>query len=177
MTHIKMKQKKGAENASFLRIAKMEDAPYILEIYNDAVKTGFSCGHLSEVTLITVIDWLEDSSDKRPTWVIESNQKIIAWFSIQDFYGLPAFNQAVEVGIYVSQPAQHQGLASMALAFLDEFVISIGASHLIACIYEHNTNSLRLFKKNQYQQWGCLPQVASINHKRYDLLLLGKQLF
>lgn len=172
-----MQTKKGADNAPFFRIAEMEDAPAILEIYNEAVKTRHSCGHTSTITLISVIDWLDASYDTRPMWVIEVSQKIIGWFSIQDFYGLPAFSRAIEVGIYLSPSAQNQGLASKSLVFLETFVRSVDVSHLVACIYKHNVNSIRLFEKNNYEQWGCLPSIASIDGNRHDLLLLGKQLF
>ncbi|MFT2109680.1 N-acetyltransferase family protein [Marinomonas sp. 2405UD68-3] len=177
INHLIIQTEKGADDAPFFRIAEMEDAPAILEIYNEAVRTRCSCGHTSPITLISVIDWLEASYNKRPMWVIEVSRKIIGWFSIQDFYGLPAFSSAVEVGIYISPSAQNQGLASKSLIFLEAFVRRIDVSHIVACIYRHNLNSICLFEKNNYEQWGCLPNIASIDGNRHDLLLLGKQLF
>ncbi|MCZ2722884.1 GNAT family N-acetyltransferase [Marinomonas sp. 15G1-11] len=168
--------KKGAANAPFFRVAELDDAPEILEIYNDAVHTRKSCGHTSEVTLITVIDWLESSRDKRPMWVAELSKEVVAWFAVEDFYGLPAFDRAVEVSVYVSKPHQRKGLATKALTFVSAFLDCISVSHIVACIYGHNTESINLFSKNGYQQWGRLPKIASIDSKQYDLLILGKRI-
>jgi L-amino acid N-acyltransferase YncA len=167
---------KGAYHAPFYRVAELEDAPAILDIYNDAIATRRSCGHTSEISLVTVIDWLESSHDKRPIWVIEYAQKIIGWFAVEDFYGLPAFNNAVEVSVYISPFFHRQGIATKALGFVEAFLECVGVTHLVACIYAHNAESLNLFSKYGYAQWGCLPKIALIDSTQYDLFILGKRI-
>lgn len=167
---------KGACNAPFYRVAQLEDAPDILAIYNEAIATRRSCGHTSEVSLVTVIDWLESSHDQRPIWIIEYAQSIIGWFAVEDFYGLPAFNRAVEVSVYISPSFQRKGIATKVLGFIEAFLECVGVTHLVACIYAHNVGSVHLFSNYGYVQWGCLPKIALIDSTQYDLLILGKQI-
>jgi len=167
---------KGAYPAPFYRVAELEDAPDIQAIYNDAILTRRSCGHTAEIPLVTVIDWLESSHEKRPIWVIENHKSIIGWFAVEDFYGLPAFSCAAEVSVYILPLFQRKGIATKVLHFIEVFLGCVDVTHLVACIYGHNSESLNLFNKHGYVQWGCLPQIALIDSRKYDLLILGKRI-
>lgn len=156
------------------RLVQLDDAPEILAIYNDCVRTRQSCGHTEPIRLMTVLDWLDNMSAERPIWVVESQGQLIAWFAVEDFYGLPAFESVVEVSVYIQARYQRQGLGGQVLTYIEAYLQTIHVSHMVAYIYAHNAASIALFKRHQFEQWGRLPQVALLGGQRFDLLLLGK---
>ena len=159
-----------------IRLAELEDAPAILSIYNQAIATGLATGHLSPIKLLDVLDWLEEGHLERPFWVFESDSEVIAWANADDFHGLPAFSDCVEVGVYVSPKFHRQGVGKALLNKLEEDMILLGVTHLMAFVFLQNLSSLGLFQQHGFNEWGLLPQAAKVANKPFDICLLGKRL-
>jgi L-amino acid N-acyltransferase YncA len=157
-----------------IRDVEITDAPLIESIYNAAVLSRRSCGHLETITLIDAMDWIERARPTRPMWVVEVNQEVIAWFAVEDFYGLPAFASAVELSIYVATSCQKIGVGRFILEYLLEWSATADISHFVAFVYAHNLASVGLFDAYEFQQWGRLPSIAKIDGQRHDLLILGR---
>jgi L-amino acid N-acyltransferase YncA len=47
---------------------------------------------------------------------------------------------------------------------------------LLGYIFGHNTPSLRLFEKFNYQQWAFMPKIAILDGVERDLIIVGKRL-
>ncbi|RDL43933.1 N-acetyltransferase [Marinomonas piezotolerans] len=156
------------------RHANIDDAPCILSIFLESeAQTDFKGG----VDIVTVIDWIETSNDQRPFWVIETTEScVIGWFALESFYGLPAFDGAVELSIYVKAQYQRKGIATHALKYVEQEAARIGLHTLVAYVLSGNVVSRAFFISNDFEQWGCLPNVARNCDIRGHLLLLGKTL-
>lgn len=157
-----------------VRYADIDDAPVILSIFLDSqAETGFKGG----VDLVSVMDWVEGSTDQRPFWVIENEtNEVIGWCALESFYGLPAFDGTVEISIYIKTECQRQGLASEMMRYLEQEVTRLGLHTLVAYVLSANTASQGFFFANHFKQWGCMPSIARSGDLRGDLLVLGRSL-
>lgn len=157
-----------------IRTAELDDAPHILSVFQLCGPFMSGTQQTSNISLIDVIDWLESSTEKHPMLVFEEAENIIAWCSIEPFYGLPAFDTASEISLYVLPQWQAKGIGKKLIQYLEMQQPSIGFTHLVAYIYASNINSQTFFTKQGFQQWGNLPNIAQQQNKREDVYLYGK---
>jgi L-amino acid N-acyltransferase YncA len=159
-----------------IRDATIEDLPAIIEIYNTSIPGRMATADLEPVTVESRKEWFgAHTPERRPLWVLETEDKITAWLSFRSFYGRDAYRQTAEVSVYVSPDYHRKQLGNRLLVKAIETAPSLDLKTLVAFIFAHNLPSLNLFKKHGFQQWGYLPQIAELNGIDRDLVILGRQ--
>ncbi|AFZ34003.1 Phosphinothricin acetyltransferase [Stanieria cyanosphaera PCC 7437] len=157
-----------------IRDAVETDLSTIVTIYNDSISGRLATADLEPVTSESRIAWFHNRDANRPIWVVEKEQIVVAWLSFQSFYGRPAYHATAEISIYVSPCDQRQGIAQSLLQKAIAHSPQLKLKRLLAFIFAHNQPSLNLFTKLQFQQWGYLPGVATIDQIERDLVILGR---
>ncbi len=159
-----------------IRDATIEDLPTIIEIYNTSIPGRMATADLEPVTVESRMEWFcAHTPERRPLWVLETDDKIAAWLSFRSFYGRDAYRHTAEVSVYVSPDFYRQQLGNSLLVKAIETAPILDLKTLVAFIFAHNPPSLNLFKKHGFQQWGYLPQIAELNGIDRDLVILGRQ--
>lgn len=157
-------------------IASKEDLPQIVAIYNQSIFTRQSTADLVPITVESKKEWFAaHDPNKRPLWIIKENEATIGWISLSDFYGRPAYDQTVEISIYVDRARQNRGIGQLALHFAEQQLAQLKIETVLAFIFDVNQASQRLFRKNGYEKWGHLPNVANIDGSLVGLDILGKR--
>jgi phosphinothricin acetyltransferase len=161
-----------------IRPARGEDLQAIIEIFNQAIRTRTSTGYLSEVTLEERKGWFTDHFPmKYPILVAEQDQKILGWASIDAYRkGRKAFEKTVEISLFVHQEYLRKGIGNQLLIAITQMAKKLGYTTLFAIVLDRNIGSRRLFEKNNFEQWGFLPDVASIDGKILSHVYYGKKL-
>src|SRR6266496_5467933 len=99
------------------RIARREDLPQIVDIYNSTIPSRLVTADTEPVSVESRVRWFnEHSADSRPLWVVEVHGHICGWLSFSSFYGRPAYSKTAEISVYVNQAHRKQGLGSYLLA-------------------------------------------------------------
>lgn len=158
------------------RLARPEDRPAIVAIYNAAIPGRMATADTEPVTVAQREEWF-DAFDpaSRPLWVLESGGEVVAWLGLRSFYGRPAYRATVEAAVYVAPGAQRQGLAGHLLAHALEAAPGLGISTVLAFVFAHNGPSVALFMRHGFAGWGKLPRVAELDGIERDLLILGRR--
>jgi L-amino acid N-acyltransferase YncA len=161
-----------------MRIATRDDLPIIISIYNQTIPGRMVTADLEPVTMEDRLSWFESHQpNKRPLWVVvDENNSIMGWISLQNFYGRQAYNTTAEISIYLDQMYQRRGLGTR---LLNEAIVrsrEIGIKHLLGFIFTKNIASIRLFERAGFTSWGCLPGVATIDGESVDLSIYGLKL-
>ncbi|VEN72765.1 putative phosphinothricin acetyltransferase YwnH [Candidatus Desulfarcum epimagneticum] len=160
-----------------MRIATKKDLSDIVAIYNSTIPTRQSTADTEEVTVESKLEWFRrHSPDKRPLWVREENGKVVAWVSFQSFYGRPAYEQTVEISIYISPEHRGKGLGRTLLEESLESAKQFDIKTIVGFIFSHNIPSINLFKSFGFEEWGALPNVARMDGKEYSLSIMGKRI-
>ncbi|KZN14684.1 GNAT family N-acetyltransferase [Marinomonas sp. TW1] len=158
-----------------VRHAEFEDASVMLDIFRQCDPHSTLANRHNDINLLDVMDWLETITDRHPIFMAEQDQQVIGWCSLEAFYGLPSFDQACEISLYVLPSLQGQGVGKALLEHVIQHRQEIGFLHLVAYIYAGNDNSLRFFKANEFQTWGKLPNIARSEERVEDVYLLGRE--
>ena len=158
------------------RLAKFEDLPQIVAIYNSTVASRQVTADTEPVSVESRHSWFaEHTPEKRPLWVCEQDKKIIGWLSFSHFYGRPAYAGTAELSIYLHEDARGQGLGKYLLAEAIAFAPQIHVHTLLGFIFGHNTPSLKLFAGFGFDTWANMPRVATLDGVERDLIILGKR--
>lgn len=157
--------------------ASIEDLPIIVDIYNSTVPSRMVTADTEPVSIDDRLDWFnEHNSSKRPLWVVEYEDKICGWVSLQSFYGRPAYNATVEISIYLHEDFRGKGLGKKILNKVIEECPKFEIDTLLGFIFGHNEPSIRLFSSFGFEKWAHLPEVAKLDGMKRDLVILGKRI-
>lgn len=158
------------------RIARLDDLPEIVAIYNSTVPSRQVTADTEPVTVESRHAWFaEHTPDKRPLWVVEDEGRVIGWLSYSNFYGRPAYSGTAELSIYLHEEARGKGLGRYLLQQAIDFAPSIGVHTLLGFIFGHNTPSLKLFDVFGFERWAHMPRVATLDGIERDLVIVGKR--
>jgi len=162
-----------------IRHAAPSDLPEIVAIYNTAIPGRIATADLAPVGIDDRKQWFaEFDPARRPLWVYcgDARPEPLAWLSLRSFYGRPAYDETVEVGIYTASGAQRRGYGRQLLDHAIREAPGMRITTLLAFTFAHNAPSLGLFRAAGFREWGALPGVAKLDGIRRDLLILGKPL-
>lgn len=156
-----------------IRIAKIEDLPQIIAIYNETIPHRTATADTEEISIESRLFWFHEHKNQRPLWVFEKNQEIAGWLSFQNFYGRPAYQATAEISIYISSTYRRQSIAKTMLSQALEDCPKLGISSVLGFIFAHNEASIKLFMNAGFKQWGYLPKVAQLDGQETDLTIYG----
>lgn len=158
------------------RLAIESDLPRIVEIYNSTISSRMVTADTEPVTVEARGRWFHDHSPGfRPLWVVENDNKVIAWLSFSVFYGRPAYHRSAELSIYVDAAYRRQHLGHDLLRDALMHAPALGLDTLLGFIFAHNHPSLKLFEGFGFERWGFLPSVARLDGNDVDLVIVGRK--
>lgn len=159
-----------------IRLANINDLIRIVEIYNQTINLKNVTADTSPISVESRVDWFKQFNEQRPLWVYEIEKNVVAWLSIRSFYGRPAYQNTVEIGLYIDQNNRQNGIGSELLLHAFNECKKNGTETILAFIFGNNQISLNFFGKYGFVEYGSLPQVAEIDGEKIDLKILGIKL-
>jgi L-amino acid N-acyltransferase YncA len=160
-----------------IRDAQPDDLPAIVGIYNATVPDRLATADLEPVTPESRLSWLaRHSPERRPLWVVERDDAVVAWLSFESFYGRPAYAGTAEISIYVAKEQRREGIGRELLVRAIEAAPALQLRTLLAFVFAHNEASVALFESNGFDRWGRLPRVARMDGIERDVLILGRRI-
>jgi L-amino acid N-acyltransferase YncA len=144
-----------------IRLAKEDDLAAINTIYNQAIDEQLTADR-SPISMEARAAWfIEHDSSTYPVFVYEINNQVVAWLSFSKYRpGREAFRKTAEISYYIHTYFRQQGIGTALVQFAKQQAIQYGFKNLLAMVLEWNTGSIRLLKKNGFEQWGYLPRIA-----------------
>ena len=163
--------------AANIRVARRDDLPRIVEIYNATIPSREVTADIEPVSVESRIPWFEaHEPQRRPLWVAEHGEKVEGWLSLSTFYGRPAYDATAEVSVYVAVSRRRNGLGSMLLRHALAQAADLRIDRFVGFIFRHNAASLRLFHRHGFERWGLLPGVAVLDTVLRDVVIVGRRL-
>jgi phosphinothricin acetyltransferase len=164
------------------RLARPEDLPAIVDIYNSTIASREVTADTEPVTVASREAWFADHNpQRRPLWIIHAAgdtspaPEIAGWMSYSNFYGRPAYSGTAELSIYIAEAWRGKGIGNYCLEQAIAFAPNIEVHTLLGFIFGHNQPSLGLFRKFGFDTWATLPRVANLDGIERDLIILGKR--
>jgi L-amino acid N-acyltransferase YncA len=160
-----------------IRIAKEEDLPRIVEIYNQAVIQGFCTADTLPLKVEDRICWFsEHDPDRFPIFVAEENQSIQGWCSLGSYRcGRKALENVAEISYYVDKHSRKKRIGSKLLAYTISKAPEFGFNNFLAILLDVNIASIRLLEKYGFEKWGHFPDIAEFETGTCGQFVYGKK--
>lgn len=158
------------------RLARQEDLPSIVAIYNSTIASRLVSADIEPVSVASRQSWFDEHTpEKRPLWVVERDGAILGWLSYSNFYGRAAYAGTAELSLYLHQSARGKGLGRYFLEQAIALAPAIQVHTLLGFVFGHNLPSLKLFESFAFERWANMPRVAILDGVERDLVILGKR--
>ena len=161
-----------------IRFANIADLPFIVDIYNQAIRSGISTGHTKEFSVDERIDWFNKfSADKYPIYVAIKENKVIGYATLSPFReGRKAMQKIAEISFFVDSSFQNSGVGSALMDAAISDCERFGKETLLAFLLDINPHSISLLKKFSFEEWGRLPGAIDFGNNICDHLTYGRKL-
>ena len=161
-----------------IRTVQPFDHAAVVEIINQAIRTGKQVAFLEEITIAAQQPWFEaHQSPLHPLLVAEHEGRVIGWISLSSYRaGREALRRTVEVSYGVEAAMQRQGVGTTMLREMLTMAKGLGHRIVFAIVFDTNVATLALLRKCGFEKWGHLPDVAELNGRLIGHDYLGVKL-
>lgn len=145
-----------------IRLARAEDLPALLEIYNHAVVTSVVTFDLEPRTEETGRAWMAAHTGRHPLFVAELADGTVAGYaSLSSYRPMPAYDSTAELSLYIHPDHQRRGLGRA----LAEHILAVARAdarlHLVvSVITASHAVSMALHEKLGFRCCGTLHEAG-----------------
>ncbi len=160
---------------SLIRLAKLEDLPSIVAIYNQAIRSKMATGDTDEFTVNQRQEWFAQfDANTYPLYVATMAHKVVGYCSISPYRkGRKAMETVAEISYYVDYSFHKKGIGSALLSYALSDCKRIHKKHLLAVLLSSNKASIALLDKFQFKQWGLFPGIVRMHKQQISQVIYG----
>lgn len=161
-----------SRSSSVVRLATLDDAPAITEIYNEAILTTTATFDTETKTVEERTRWLEGHGERHPVLVAEVDGKVVGWASLTPWSDRLAYRDTAETSFYVHSTHRGKGIGRQLKQAIIEEARRIKFHTLIARVAEGSNESLHLNEAFGFEHVGMLKEVGLKFGKRLGVHIM-----
>jgi len=163
------------KNGLNIRFSKTSDLPFLVDIYNQAIRSGNATGDLNEFHVNDRVDWFNKyDPDEYPLYVAEIENKIVGYCSISPYRpGRKAMATVAEISYYLDYSFHGKGIATALIHHAIDDCKRIKKETLLAILLDINVQSIHLMEKFNFEKWGSFPDIIMLHDKKCSQLIYG----
>ncbi len=143
-----------------LRGATAEDAPGMVRIYNEAVRSTTATFDTDPRSEASQREWLRHHGPRHPVLVAEVADDVVGWASLTAWSDRRAYDGTAEVSFYVRSDYRGRGVGRRLLAANVAGADALGYHVLLARIADDNAVSVHLHEAVGFRRVGVMHQVG-----------------
>jgi len=159
-------------NAREIRLAREDDLPAILTIYNEAIEKTTAVFEYRAHTIEMRREWFKaKQAASLPVLVAAESGARLGFASYGPFRAWPAYKYSVELSVYVDERVRARGIGTALVAAVVDHARASGLHVVIAGITADNAVSIRLHEKLGFVEVAHIPEVGYKFGRWLDLKL------
>ena len=158
-----------------IRIANIGDLSFIVDIYNQAIRSRCATGDMEEFNVEDRIAWFEkfDANDY-PIYVAEIENRVVGYCTLSPYRsGRQAMQSVAEISYFLDYSFHRKGIATALLKHAISDCNRIGKKSLLAIILDINLPTIGLLENFNFEKWGHLPDIIEIDGKKCGQFIYG----
>ncbi len=160
-----------------IRLARVDDAEAIRQIYNLEVSTSTVTFDLVPRTLAEQVEWLEARSGAHAVIVaVDDDDQVVGFASLSPFRDRPAYNSTVEDSVYVRHDQRGTGVGGRLLSELVTLAAQHGFHTVVARIVGGHDASIELHRRVGFVEVGVEREVGRKFGKWLDVMVMQRLL-
>lgn len=158
-----------------IRFVNITDLPFIVDIYNQAIRSRCATGDMEEFGVDDRIEWLKKFDDNEyPLYIAEIENRVVGYCTLSPYRpGRKAMSTVAEISYYLDYSFHGKGIGATLLKYVISDCDRIGKKSLIAILLDINSPTIGLLEKFNFKKWGHLPDIIEIDGKKFGHLIYG----
>jgi len=158
-----------------IRFANITDLPFIVDIYNQAIRSGCATGDIEEFSIDDRIEWLKNfDNNEYPLYIAEIENRVVGYCTLSPYRpGRKAMSSVAEISYYLDYSFHGKGIGIALLKYVISDCNRIGKESLLAILLDINYPSIGLLEKFNFKKWGHFPDIINIDGKKCGHLIYG----
>lgn len=159
-----------------IRNARPRDLRPIVAIYNQAIASRRSTGHMDPFNTDQRRSWFEAFDFKSSAlYVADTDGRVAGYGTLTPYRaGRRAMNRVAEVSFFVDFDLHGRGVGKALLAHMIRQAPTLQKDSLLAILLDINQPSVALLEKFGFERWGHLPGIIDFEGRRCGQYIYGR---
>lgn len=154
------------------RIATIEDAAGVQEIYNEHIRSGRSTMDRQTKSLEEIQGWFKNFNKRELVVLLEDGDRLIGWGIIKRYSDRIGYARACETAVYLRSGELRKGYGTLIKEWLITKCRELEYHHLVAKIFSINKASIEYNMQLGYELVGTQREIGYVDGKWQDVTIL-----
>ncbi len=159
-----------------IRLATMDDAARIAEIYNQGIEDRQATLETESRTAEERRAWLAAHDERHPVLVAVDGAEICGWASLNQFNARAAYQHVSDISVYIAREWRGRGIGIQLLQELEKHARRLGYHKLVLAGLAMNEAAVRLYTRSGFQHVGVYHEQGMLDGRWVDVILMEKLL-
>jgi L-amino acid N-acyltransferase YncA len=158
------------------RLASINDLESILYIYNQGIEDRIATLEEDQKDIEYMTDWFNNHNGRFVVIIIEHNDVIVGWASLNPYSNRSAYAGVADLSIYIKRDYRGKGIGSLLIKEI-ECTARMNQFHKIVLFtFAFNNLGQGLYRKNGYKEVGVFKNQGKLDGVFVDVMIMEKLL-
>ena len=159
-----------------IRPATLDDAAAICTIYNQGIEDRIATLETELRTPEERRQWLGGRAARHPVVVAATGGQVVGWGSLNAFNPRPAYDNVVDLSVYVERGWRGRGVGRALLQHLLPLARTLGYHKMVLATFPYNEAGVALYRKMGFGPVGVYHEQGRLDGRWVDVLIMERLL-
>ncbi|PWU00998.1 MAG: GNAT family N-acetyltransferase [Bacteroidetes bacterium] len=156
------------------RLASTNDLESILHIYNQGIKDRIATLEEDQKDMEYMREWFKNHSGRFAVIVVEKEDKVIGWASLNPYSNRCAYAGVADLSIYIRRDYREKGVGSLLLKEIEYAALHNQFHKIVLFTFPFNQLGQGLYRKNGYREVGVFKDQGKLDGQFVDVMIMEK---
>ena len=159
-----------------IRPATPDDAAAICTIYNQGIADRIATLETELRTPEERRQWMAARAPRHPVVVAVTGGQTVGWGSLNSFNPRPAYDNVVDLSVYVERAWRGRGVGRAVLQHLLPLAKTLGYHKMVLATFPYNEAGVALYRKMGFASVGVYHEQGRLDGRWVDVLIMERPL-
>jgi L-amino acid N-acyltransferase YncA len=159
-----------------IRPATPDDAAAICTIYNHGIEDRIATLETEPRTPEERRQWMGARAARHPVVVAVTGGQVVGWGSLNAFNPRPAYDNVVDLSVYVERGWRGRGVGRALLQHLLPLARTLGYHKMVLATFPFNEAGVALYQKVGFRPVGVYREQGRLDGRWVDVLIMERLL-
>ena len=159
-----------------IRPAAPDDAAAICTIYNQGIEDRIATLETELRTPEERRQWMAARAARHPVVVAVTGGQVVGWGSLNAFNPRPAYDNVVDLSVYVERGWRGRGVGRKLLPHLLALAKTLGYHKMVLATFPYNEAGVALYTKMGFSPVGVYHEQGRLDGRWVDVLIMERLL-
>jgi phosphinothricin acetyltransferase len=156
--------------------ATLDDAAAICTIYNQGIEDRIATLETELRTPEERRQWMGGRAARHPVVVAATGGQVVGWGSLNAFNPRPAYDNVVDLSVYVERGWRGRGVGRALLQHLLPLARTLGYHKMVLATFPYNEAGVALYRKMGFSPVGVYHEQGRLDGRWVDVLIMERLL-